>query len=204
MLLNTYQKVISLFEDANGYMSASELKNARVTTVQIRELVNKGVLEHVSHGHYWLIDKEKGKPENYQLIETCMINPRAVICADSACYYNGLIDRQPEKLSVATLKSDRSRMSLNFPISRHYYSDLAFEQDVNTITTPYGNIRVYDTERSVCDAIRFRDDIGEEMLELIIDRFLAQKNVQMGRLLDYADAMRVGKIVRIRLKQIEE
>ena len=95
-------------------------------------------------------------------------------------------------------------MSLNFPISRHYYSDLAFEQDVNTITTPYGNIRVYDTERSVCDAIRFRDDIGEEMLELIIDRFLAQKNVQMGRLLDYADAMRVGKIVRIRLKQIEE
>ena len=63
---------------------------------------------------------------------------------------------------------------------------------------------MYDTERSVCDAIRFREDIGEEMLELIIDRFLAQKNVQMGRLLDYADAMRVGKIVRIRLKQIEE
>ena len=204
MLLNTYQKVISLFEQGNGYKSAAELKDARITTVQIKELVNKGIVEHVSHGFYWLIDEENGKPKNYQLIEACMVNPRAVICADSACYYHGLIDKEPEKLSVATLKTDRSRMQLNFPVSRHYYSNLAFEQDMQTIDTPYGQIRVYDVERSVCDCIRFRDDIGDEMLQLIIDNFLARRSNQMDRLLAYADAMRVGKIVRIKLKQIEE
>lgn len=80
MLLSTYQKVIALFESGNGYRNASELKDAKITTVQIKELVNKGIVEHVSHGFYWLIDEENGKPENYQFIEACMVNPRAVIC----------------------------------------------------------------------------------------------------------------------------
>lgn len=204
MLLNTYQRVIDLFKSGNGYRNAAELKEAKITTVQIKELVQKGIVERVSHGHYWLIDQENGKPDNYRMIEACKVNSRAVICADSACYYHGLIDVEPEKLSVATLKTDRSRMQLNFPVSRHYYSDLAFEQNMETVETPYGNIRVYDVERSVCDAIRFRADIGEEMLELITDRFLKRDANQMERLLAYADAMRVGKIVRIQLKQIEE
>lgn len=204
MLLNTYQKVLDLFESGNGYRNAAELKQAKITTVQIKELVSKGIVERISHGHYWLIDEEKGKPEYYRMIEACMVNPRAVICADSSCYYHGLIDREPEKLSVATLKTDRSRMQLNFPVSRHYYSDLAFDQDLEEVHTPYGNFRVYDVERSVCDCIRFRNDIGEEMLDLIIDRFLQRDSNQMERLLAYADAMRVGKIVRIQLKQIEE
>ena len=204
MLLNTYQKVLDLFQSGNGYRNAAELKDAKITTVQIKELVNKGIVERVSHGHYWLVDEENGKPENYRMIEACKVNPRAVICADSACYYHGLIDKEPERLSVATLKTDRSRMQLNFPVSRHYYSDLAFEQDMKIVETPYGNFRVYDVERSVCDCIRFRNDIGADMLNLIINKFLERDSNQMDRLLSYADAMRVGKIVRIQLKQIEE
>lgn len=204
MLLSTYQKVLALFQSGNGYRNASELKDSKITTVQIKELVKKGIVEHVSHGFYWLVDEENGKPDNYKLIEACMVNPRAVICADSACYYHGLIDKEPEVLSVATLKTDRSRMQLNFPVCRHYYSNLAFEQDMTVEDTPYGKIRVYDIERSVCDCIRFREDIGSEMLELIISNFLERNGNQMDRLLAYADAMRVGKIVRIKLNQIEE
>lgn len=202
MLLNTYQRVLKLFESGNGYQSAADLKNAKITTVQIKELVNQGIVERISHGHYWFIDREAGKPENYQMIEACMVNPRAVICADSACYYHGLIDKEPERLSVATLKTDRSRMQLNFPVCRHYYSNLAFEQDMSVVNTPYGSFRVYDVERSVCDCIRFQNDIGEEMLQMIIERFLARDTNQMERLLQYADDMRVGKKVRTQLKQI--
>lgn len=204
MLLNTYEKVTKLFRDGNGYRNAAQLKDAKVTTVQIKELVNKGILERVSHGHYWLIDEEKGKPENFEMLEACMVNPRAVICADSACYYHGLIDTAPKKLSVATLKTDRSKMQLNFPVTRHYYSDLAFEQDLEVVDTPYGQIRIYALERSVCDTIRFRADIGIEMVENIVQNYMKRENRQMERLLAYADAMRVGKIVRTTLGEDEQ
>ena len=95
MLLSTYKRVIELFNEGNGYRSAAELKEHKITTVQIKELVSEEIVERVSHGYYWLIDRENGKPENYQYIEACMVNPRAVICADSACYFNGLIDMSP-------------------------------------------------------------------------------------------------------------
>ena len=203
MLLNTYEKVTKLFRDGNGYRNAAQLKDAKVTTVQIKELVNKGILERVSHGHYWLIDEEKGKPENFEMLEACMVNPRAVICADSACYYHGLVEKAPEKLSVATLKTDRSKMQLNFPVTRHYYSDLAFEQDMEVVDTPYGQIRIYALERSVCDTIRFRADIGVEMVEHIVRNYMKRENRQMERLLAYADAMREGKIVRTTLGEKE-
>ena len=203
MLLNTYEKVTKLFRDGNGYRNAAQLKDAKVTTVQIKELVNKGILERVSHGHYWLIDEEKGKPENFEMLEACMVNPRAVICADSACYYHGLVEKAPEKVSVATLKTDRSKMQLNFPVTRHYYSDLAFEQDMEVVDTPYGQIRIYALERSVCDTIRFRADIGVEMVEHIVRNYMKRENRQMERLLAYADAMRVGKIVRTTLGEKE-
>ena len=202
MLLNTYEKVKKLFRDGNGYRNAAQLKDAKVTTVQIKELVSKGILERVSHGHYWLIDEEKGKPENFEMLEACMVNPRAVICADSACYYHGLIQKAPERLSVATLKTDRSKMQLNFPVTRHYYSDLAFEQDLEVVETPYGQIRIYALERSVCDTIRFRADIGIETVEHIVQNYMKLENRQMGRLLAYADAMRVGKIVRTTLERV--
>ena len=202
MLLNTYEKVTKLFRDGNGYRNAAQLKDAKVTTVQIKELVSKGILERVSHGHYWLIDEEKGKPENFEMLEACMVNPRAVICADSACYYHGLIQKAPERLSVATLKTGRSKMQLNFPVTRHYYSDLAFEQDLEVVKTPYGQIRIYALERSVCDTIRFRADIGIETVEHIVQNYMKLENRQMGRLLAYADAMRVGKIVRTTLERV--
>lgn len=202
MLLETYQKVIKLFQENNGYLKAGQLKNEGITTIQVKELVDKGIVEKISHGHYWLAQENK-KPENYKLIEICRVNPKAVICADTALYFHGLIDVEPERISVATLKTDRSMMKVNYPVKRHYYSDLAFEEDIITVDTPYGPIRVYDIERSVCDCIRFRQDVGEKMLELIIDKFQAKSSKQMERLLNYADAMRVGNIVREHL-QIEK
>ncbi|MBR1742117.1 MAG: type IV toxin-antitoxin system AbiEi family antitoxin domain-containing protein [Lachnospiraceae bacterium] len=201
MLLNTYEKVTELFQGGNGYMSAAELRAAKVTTVQIKELVDKGVIEKISHGYYWLINEKKGKVENYEMLETCLVNHRAVICADSACYYHGLIKEKPKKLSVATLKTDRSKMQLNFPITRHYFSDLAFEQDLEEGEIAGGKIRVYSLARSVCDAIRFRNDIGKAVVDEIVKNFMKLENKELERLLAYADAMRVGKIVRTRLEE---
>lgn len=201
MLLNTYEKVTELFAGGNGYMSAAELRAAKVTTVQIKELVDRGVVEKISHGYYWLIDEENGKVENYEMLEACLVNSRAVICADSACYFHGLIKEKPKKLSVATLKTDRSKMQLNFPITRHYFSDLAFEEDLEEAEIAGGKIRVYNVERSVCDTIRFRNDIPKKMVDEIVKNFMKLDHKELERLLAYADAMRVGKIVRTKLEE---
>ena len=82
-----------------------------------------------------------------------MTNKKAVICSLSACYYHGLIKEEPEALYVATARTDRGNMKLNFPVSRHYFSVTTFENDVLNVKTGGGNIRIYDVDRSVCDCI---------------------------------------------------
>ena len=58
MLQKTYDKVNALFEKAHGYLSTRELLENRITTIQIRSMLEDGKIEKISHGHY-MHDKPK-------------------------------------------------------------------------------------------------------------------------------------------------
>lgn len=196
MLLKTYEKVNALFEEAGGYLSTKELLANKITTIQIRTFLQEGRIEKVSHGHYWNLMTKHEKPKNYKMLEACMTNRRAVICALSACYYHGIIKEEPEALYVATQRTDRGEMKLKFPVSRHYFSVANFEEDLQQVQTKSGDIKVYGVDRSVCDCIRLEREIGKETLEVVLDGYANYKKRDVSHLLEYADRMRFGKIAR--------
>lgn len=201
MLQRTYEKVNHMFEQAGGYLATRALLDERITTIQIRTLLEEGKIEKVSHGHYWNLMSGRKKPKEYKMLEACMTNSKAVICALSACYYHGLLKEEPEELYLATRRTDRGAMKLTFPVSRHYYSVQTFEDDVVEVETPSGSFKVYDVDRSVCDCIRMEKEIGEKKLSVVLDGYKKYKNKDMDRLLAYADRMRFGKIAREYLKK---
>lgn len=196
MLKRTYDKVNKLFDEGHGYLPTRKLLDNKITTIQIRTMLEEGKIEKVSHGNYWNLMSGKKKPKHYKMLEACMTNHRAIICALSACYYHGLIDEEPDKLYIATARTDRGGMRLNFPVSRHYFSTLSFEEDMVSAKTGGGSIRVYDVDRSVCDCIRLEKEIGKEKVEMVVERYKKYKRRKPERLLAYADRMRFGKIVR--------
>ena len=196
MLQKTYEKVNDLFEKAGGYLSTRELLDNKITTIQIRSLMEEGKIEKVSHGHYWNLMSGRKKPKNYKMIEACMTNPRAVICSLSACYYHGILKDEPEELYIATQRTDGGGMKLTFPVSRHYFSVVSFDEDLLNVETEQGNIRIYDVDRSVCDCIRLEKEIGKDKLELVLEGYSKYKKRNVDHLLDYADRMRFGKIAR--------
>lgn len=57
------------------------------------------------------------------------------------------------------------------------------------------NIRIYDIERCVCDAIKFRNKIGMDVCSEIIDNYLVRPERNISKLLDYAKQLRVGTIL---------
>ena len=56
------------------------------------------------------------------------------------------------------------------------------------------NIRVYDVERSVCDAVKFRNKVGMDVCSEIINNYLERPNRNLSKLMDYARKLRVGTI----------
>lgn len=196
MLKATYDKVNKLFEEGHGYVSTRKLLQNHITTIQIRTLLDQGKIEKISHGNYWSKMSKKRKPKHYKMVEACLTNRRAVICALSACYYHGLIDWEPDVLYVATARNDRSGMQLNFPVSRHYFSISSFEDNIVNARTGGTDIRVYDIDRSVCDCIRLEREIGKEKVQMVVDCYKKDKRRRPDRLLAYASRMRFGKIAR--------
>lgn len=203
MLQKTYEKVNDLFEAAGGYLPTKKLLQNKITTIQIRTLLDEGKIEKVSHGHYWNLMSGRKKPAHYKMLEACMTNPKAVICSLSACYYHGILKKEPEKLYIATQRTDRGGMKLAFPVSRHYFSVASFEEDLMDVKTKQGHIRVYDVDRSVCDCIRLEKEIGKEKLSLVLDGYADYNNKNVDRLLEYADRMRFGKIARAYLDRLD-
>lgn len=194
MRRETYERLEKIVTTRKGYVGTRELLAQGITNRQIAAFVAEGLLEKVCHGCYWLQNAGLEKPADYKAIEVCMSDLNAVICADSACYYLGLIDEEPPVLSIATSRGDRSTIKMNFPITRHYCLNSKFVVDRSAVTTDFGSYNIYDVERSVCDSIRYRKDIDAHIFELIIDTYrerCKREERQEKRILEYAKRLRM-------------
>ena len=57
------------------------------------------------------------------------------------------------------------------------------------------NIRLYDVERCVCDAVKFSNQVGMDICSEIINNYLERPDRNLSKLMDYARRLRVGKIL---------
>lgn len=192
----TKRKLQQISEKYTGYISTKELLREGVTNRQILAFTQEGMLERVSCGHYWLSCGLRKKPEEYKALEVSLADPEAIICADSAFFYWGLTDREPERLSVMTRRGDRRKLKMNFPVNRHYCPEELFLDGVVQMTTEYGTYRLYSKERSFCDCIRFRDSLKKEDFDVIVENYSEQRDRQIERIMEYAKKMRISKRIK--------
>lgn len=176
MRAGTYYKLESLYEKHRGYISTKELLDEGLSNRQIAGLTEENYLEKICHGYYWMVRSGCKKPWDYKCVEVCLGNPRAVIAMKSACYYQGVIQIEPEVLTVATERTDRSMIKMNFPVERHYFSTSNFRIGMRRMSTEFGNYNIYDVERSYCDMMRLNETNSD-------DRFM----------IEVADCIKAGR-----------
>ena len=101
----------------------------------------------------------------------------------------------PQAYHVA-IKRDRKVVTPSYPpIELHHYTASIWEIGVIKMSVEGYNIRIYDMERCVCDAIKFRNKVGMDVCSEVIDNYLARPERNISKLLDYARQLRVGIIL---------
>lgn len=183
---NTYIKIETLYKKHRGYIKTKDLLAEGFSNRQISALVEEGYLEKVCYGYYWLAGEQCEKPFDYKCIEVSLSNPGAVICMDSALYYQGVLLTEPDYLSVATERTDRSLMKMSFMIQRHYFSNRNFNAGIRKKETEFGKYNIYNIERSVCDLYRLE---GETKIELVNN--IKKNKYSYDRLLKYAELLQI-------------
>ena len=194
MLQRNYTRIQQQFKESTGYLRTTDLLENGVTTLQLRQLVDAGSVEKISHGIYWWLDDGRPKPKLYKYLETQMADSKSVICMTSALYLDGLLKKEPQVVSIATSRADRSKLHMNFPISRHYYAERSINDYVSTLETPEGPIHYYSVDRSVVDCIRLRNELEDGLLEKIMKRYKNWKKKDLKVYMSYAEDMGMQRV----------
>lgn len=195
MLPRTRERMINAFKEQKGYMSFKQLQEKGVTVLQIREMEEAGVLEKFARGWYWCNECGYTKPVDHKYVEIAKVNPRAVICMESACYLSGLIEEEPTEICLATERTDRKKMELEFPTKRFYFKQTGIKGEIVEKKTKCGSYYYYSPERTFCDCIRLKNKIKPDIYEEIMEHYKDQHS-KLKRLYEYADMLRCIKNIR--------
>lgn len=123
------------------------------------------------------------------------IIPGGILCLYSAWAYHRLTTQIPDAFYVA-VKSKRRIVLPAYPeIKLVYVSDSILSLGLSTINIDSGSNLIYDTERAVCDAIKYRNKIGLDVMAEILNNYLARENRNIRKLLEYAQKLRIRSVL---------
>ena len=180
----------------------SEIVAAKGGVVTMDEITDraehKRILRAVEHGE--LIRLRQGVYAVPIAILNTMIDverivPQGVLCLYSAWAYYQLTTTVPPSFCIAIEAKRKVKLPIRLPINLYYWKAGNLEFGIVDVEISNYQVRMTDLERSVCDAVKYRNKIGLDLCAEIIRTYLRKKERNLSRLMDYAERLRVTKIL---------
>ncbi len=192
---SAFEVIEKLAKNNNGYIIAQMITELKIHRGYLKEMMDNGKLEKVTRGVY--IIKELTPDKFYALSLRC---PRIIFCELTALFLLGLIKECPKKYDIAVNANYHDEALVkNYHLVKCYPNIL--EIGARTVITPFGKeVKCYDTERCICDLIRFRKRFDLKIIKEILNKYIKLEDKNIEKLYEYASKLRVLK----ELKRIME
>lgn len=130
------------------------------------------------------------------MIDVDKIVPGGVLCLYSAWEYYGMTTQIPSAYFIA-IDRDRKVIVPQFPsIQLIYQNRLILPLGRTTATIQGFHVSIYDRERSVCDAIKYRNKVGLDVMAEVLTSYLKSPSRNIELLRTYAERLRIASILR--------
>ena len=184
----------SIFDKYGGMMRTTQLAEEKIFYPQRQKLIADGYVEKIRRGYYQWIN-----PDDFSEVGTVIrLFPDAILCMDTALRYYGYSDRTPGDWHLAVSKdSGKSRFKIDYPFVKPYYVEPAvLELGLTTGTMDGHAIRIYDKDRLICDCLRYRNKMDKEIFNKSIQKYIADPEKSIPKLMEYAGPLRVKKLAK--------
>ena len=184
----------SIFDKYGGIMRTTQLAEEKIFYPQREKLIADGYVEKIRRGYYQWIN-----PDDFSEVGTVIrLFPDAILCMDTALRYYGYSDRTPGDWHLAVSKdSGKSRFKIDYPFVKPYYVEPAvLELGLTTGTMDGHAIRIYDKDRLICDCLRYRNKMDKEIFNKSIQKYIADPEKSIPKLMEYAGPLRVKKLAK--------
>lgn len=184
--------IIEIFHRNKGYARTSDVLDAGFHNHVLDVLIKRGIIVRIKRGLYRLASVDVDD----ELEEVSHIIQNGVVCLFSAWEYYGLSDFVPPEYHVAIEKSRKVVLPDYPPIKLYYWSEKYWSIGITYITVGNTKIPIYEKEKSVCDAIRFRNKVGKDMEKEVLKNYLKERDRNIEQLLHFAQLLRVEKQIK--------
>jgi len=188
------QDAITIFRRCGGTLRTAEALRLGIHPRTLYAMRDSGVLERLSRGLYRLA--ELPPLSNPDLVTIALKIPQAVVCLVSALAFHELTTQIPHAVDVA-LHNRAERPRLDYPPLRiFWFSGPAWSEGVETHLIDDVSVRIYDPEKSVADAFKFRRKVGLDVALEALRFYRQHQDFDVSKLLHYARVCRVEKVIR--------
>ena len=125
------------------------------------------------------------------MLDMDILVPGGVLCTYSAWEHYELTTQIPPAYCVAIPRKRKIVLPDFPPISLYYWSDHLLEFGITKESVHGHLVHVTDLERSVCDAIKYRNKIGLDVCAEILKNYLRRPNRDIPKLTGYAKKLRI-------------
>jgi len=179
-----------LFDRHNGYLQKSEIPDRKMY-LQLLKMVETGEVERLKRGVY-----RSSSAMSDVMINVDKIVSNGVFCMLSAWFHYQLTTQIPQSINIAIEKNRKVVLPDYPPISLYYWQQKYYELGVVRQKINGYTVNIYDLEKSVCDAVKYRTKIGIDVSSEILRNYLKRRDRDISKLIDYAKKMRVEKILK--------
>lgn len=181
--------IIDKVQKRGGFIRTSEVKS-RGEYEQLRRATAEGTFLRIRNGIY----VETSALANNMVDVEC-IAPGGVLCLYSAFAHHGLSTQVPSAICIAV--GAKRKISLpDYPIiGLYYWKKENLELGVERKEMSGYMVRITDVERTVCDAVKYRNKIGLDVCGEVIDNYLKREDRNISLLHEYAGKLRIGTIL---------
>ena len=129
------------------------------------------------------------------MIDVERIVPNGIVCLFNAWAYHQLSTVVPPSICVAIDAKRKVVIPSTVPIEIYYWKKENLEFGIIKKSISGYDVLITDMERTVCDAVKYRNKIGLDVCGEVIDNYLKKENRNISLLHEYAQKLRVKNIL---------
>ena len=129
------------------------------------------------------------------IIDVERIVPYGVLCLYSAFAHYGLSTQVPAATCIAIDAKRKVSLPEFPPIDLYYWKKENLTLGVIQKEISTYSVRITDLERTVCDAVKYRNKIGLDVCGEVLDSYLKKENRNISLLHEYARQLRIESIL---------
>lgn len=191
--------LLELMEQNNGIITSKMVTDAGIPRVYLSKLVNDGMATRLERGIY-----VSGKDNVDELFCFQMRFKQCVISHETALYIHQYMKNKPKQITATVKTGTNTKTLLKSGVRVHSICQELYSLGLLEKKNSYGRIiLVYDIERSICDILRNRSRIENDVIICALKKYLDSSEKDLQKLLYFGKKMKVEKVLNQYIKILQ-